>query len=902
MFKKTPISLSIDDVYKKTVEEVLSICSTRKSGLEPDEVVKSIDVYGRNILPEAKRRGYVRIFFDQFKSAVIYVLLSAAVIIALLGTVSDTIVILVVLLINAAVGVYQEGRAENTLLALKKMTETVNTVFRAGQELLIKDTELVVGDILILREGDKVGADARIIQSDNLIVDESILTGESLPIKKINDPINRNGLEVFDQFNMVFKGSTITGGIGQAVVTAVGTKTYIGTVSKELSGLDTDVPLKKNIADLSKTIIYIVFVLCALVFIVGILRGFSVKEMFIGVVALAVSAIPEGLPVTVTLILATGVHRMSKQNALVKKLQAVEALGQADVVATDKTGTLTHNQMQVERVWVGGEVFEVFGNGYDPHGVFYKDGFEIDPKLHEGLFMIAKQSAYVSGGSIAFDTDKKIWTRVSGDPTEVAFNVFAQKAGFQRTNLLEEFPLVKEIPFSSSTKYHSTIHRIQNGYNTAIVGAPEALLSQSIHVWNKNKIVPVTSELKEEIEKQIKEFSAYGYRVLSVAYRETKGDSFETDLEKLTFVGLVAISDTIRVEAAEAVQKAKAAGVKVVMITGDHKDTAQAIAARVSIYEEGDLVMLGSELDTLPRERILEMLPKVSVFARVTPEHKLKIVDLYRSSGKIIAMTGDGVNDALSIAAADLGISMGLIGTEVAKDASDIVLLDDNFKSIVSAIEEGRVIYKTIKKVVAYLFATSVGEILVIGGAIIIGYPLPITASQIIWLNFVTDGFLVIALAMEHRVGSVMKGKDKYAGKIIDVPMVIRMIMVGIVMMITGLYVFVTYQPTGRVYASTITLTLLAVIQWFNAWSFRSEHQSIFRTSLFSNIYMWYATIIVVLLQYTVVSYPPLQKIMGTTSLTLYDWILVVSLSLTVIVADEIRKLFIRTTYMIDKI
>ncbi len=882
------------ELHQVEVQEVLNRLHTDKEGLKESQVLTSREEYGENKLPEARGRGYIRIFIDQFKSAVIYVLFGAALVVALMGSITDASVIFVVLLINAIVGVYQEGKAENTLLALKKMTETAVTVYRAGKEVIVKDTELVVGDVLVLREGDKIGADARIIQSDQLIVDESILTGESIPVQKNPDAITKK-VEIFDQTNMLFKGTNVIGGTALAVVSSVGTQTYIGTVSKELSHLDTDVPLKRNIAELSKNIIYIVFILCALVFVVGILKGISPKEMFMGVVALAVSAIPEGLPVTVTLILATGVHRMSKRNALVKKLQAVEALGQADVIATDKTGTLTHNQMQVERVWVDGTVFAVSGTGYEPTGVFTKNSVEIDPKLHAGLFLLAKQSAYVSGGTVAYDTEKNMWERIAGDPTEVAFNVLAQKVGFSRVRLLEEFPLVKEIPFSSASKYHATIHSLPGGgYNTAIVGAPESLLSQSTHVWRGEKVERIEARVQEEIEKQIQEFSKEGYRVLSVAYKETKGDDFETDLSGLVFMGLVAISDAIREEASESVLKAKKAGVKVVMITGDHKDTAEAIATRVSIFEKGDLVITGSELDTLPKERILEMLPRVSVFARVSPEHKSIIVDLYRSAGKIIAMTGDGVNDALSIASADLGISMGKSGTEVAKEASDIVLLDDNFASIVSAIEEGRVIYRTIKKVVTYLLATSVGEILVIGGAIFLGYPLPISPSQIIWLNFVTDGFLVIALALEHNVGSVMVGKGKKKSVIVDTEMIWRMGLVGMVMCTTGLYVFSQYLPYGLTYASTVTLTLLAVIQWFNAWSCRSEHQSIFKTPIFTNRYMWYATIAVVLLQYLAIYYEPFQKLLGTMPISVYDWILVLILSGTVVIVDEIRKVYMR--------
>lgn len=932
--------------YTKDVQTVLSDLKTSTHGLTVYQVGESAKTYGANILPEAPKTSRFTIFLRQFQSSIIYILLVAATVVYILGEHIDASIILAVLIINAIVGTIQEGKAEDTLAALKNFATTTSTVIRDGVEDSIPDTELVVGDIMVLREGDKVGADARLIQITNLLMDESSLTGESEAVEKILEKIEDTAslaTESFKQRNMVFKGTTIQGGFALAVVTAVGVDTVIGNISGELSAITTEVPLKESIKKLSRWIILMVLLVGAFTFFIGLLKGYSVTSMISIVIAMSVSAIPEGLPITVTLILAAGVYRMGKKNALVKKLQAVEALGHADVIATDKTGTLTMNQMMIQQVFSGGTLYDVSGVGYEPKGTLTKDetyvsgqdvsnqnGFNqdsldvgnigdkmrttIDAKLHNELVVLGKISALVSNSPIVYDESKQIWKRVGGDPTESALTAFSQKLGFLKEEILGEMPLLAEVAFSSDTKYHAVLHK--DGVDTfyAVAGAPEVILYKCGQYLKNEKNHDMTIGEREQIEKAIQTMAGQGLRVIALATKKNPPKYAEEvgKLPELVFVGLVGISDALREGIFESVQQAQNAGITIVMITGDYIETAKAIAEKAGIYRTGDVALTGDDLASLTDDRLREVLPKVTVFARVTPEHKFKIVQLYRSLGKIIGMTGDGVNDALSLAAADLGIAMGKTGTEVAKEAADIILLDDNFKSIVSAIEEGRYIYHSIKKVITYLLATSVAEICIIVGALIAGYPLALQPSQIIWLNFITDGFLVLALAMEQNFAiskggpsagaNILKRPDSKSKSLITRSMQIRIVITALTMMIGTLAVFVAYlgsNPAGDgttdyMKATTMALTVLAVFQWFNAWSCRSEHHSIFSIPLFSNIYLVWSTGIILILQLLAVYWVPLQFILKTVPLNGVEWLVVFAVASSVIVVDEVRKLIQR--------
>lgn len=878
-----------------SLAEIFETLHSGEQGLEKNEVARRIQEYGPNKLPEEKNDGLAIIFLRQFQSPLIYILLAAGAVVFAMGEIIDGSIIFAVLLFNAIVGTIQEGRAQNTLLALKKFVETNATVLRDSKELIVPDSEVVPGDILMLIEGDKIPADARIITSNNLKIDEASLTGESEPVHKTADVLTQTDLPTAEQKNIIFKGTHIVAGSGKAIVVATGLNTAVGKIAKEIAAIDTEIPLKTNIRDLSRLIIVTVVSISVTFFSLGILLGKSFKEMFTTVVSLSVSIIPEGLPIVVTLVLATGVWRMSKRNALVKKLQAVEALGQARVIAVDKTGTITKNELTIQRVYVDGKFFTVGGIGYEPKGDIRLGENIIDPLNHPELLFAGKISAFCANAHAAYDPENKKW-RVFGDPTEAALAVFSEKIGFRKDDLERESPKIVEVPFDYKTKYHTTAHSVDGRVFLTVVGAPEVILKLASKQWDNGSYREISKKDNENLESIFLEMSQEGLRVLALAIKENTPKTFgQKDIRDLTFVGFVGMKDALRYEVKDAMQKATSAGIRVVMITGDHQLTAQSVAKEAEIYREGDESLTGQDIDAISDDELSQKLNKVSVFARVTPEHKLRIINAYRKRGEIVAMTGDGVNDAPSLVAADLGVAMGQMGTEVAKEASDIVLLDDNFGSIVSAVEEGRSIYKTIKKVILYLFSTSIGEVLTIAGALFLGYPLPLLAAQIIWLNFVTDGFLDVALAMEPKEEGLLRGNFERPKKyLVDKLMVQRMFFMAVPMMVGTLFLFKGYFEVDMVKAWTISLTTLAVFQWFNAWNCRHESKSIFKMNPFSNKFLVGATLIVVSLQLLVIYNPLMQKLMRTVSLELSEWLIIISIAVSIVLVEEIRKFFYR--------
>ncbi len=865
-------------------------------GLSVGEVTRRLREGGANTLPEKKPDTVWQIFLRQFKSPLIYLLLGAAGIVLAMGEIADGGIILAVLLFNAIVGTFQEGKAQNTLRALRRLVETKAIVLREEKELIIPDSEVVVGDILILPEGAKVAADARLILARNLRTDESSLTGESEPVDKIDGVLTGKDRQTADQTNMVWKGTTIVAGSGKAIVVATGVKTAIGKIAQAVSSISSDVPLKSNIERLSRAIIVVVFAVGLLIFLLGLFQGYSIRTMFSTVVSLAVSIIPEGLPIVMTLVLATGVWRMSKRNALVKELQAVEALGQANVIAVDKTGTITRNELVVQEVWVGGESYRIDGVGYEPKGEIRRSDVVIDPAESPGLLYAGKCAAFSATGRALYSEEESRW-RVSGDPTEAALFAFAQKVGYHKDTLEHGSPMLGELPFDYKLKYHGTLHNHEGRNFLTIVGAPEEILKLSHTIWREGAHHSLGEREREIIEKAVTEMSSKGLRVIAFAIDDNSHISTlqPEHIGKLTFLGLYGMKDALRVEVRDAMSRAKEAGIRVVMITGDHSLTARAIGKEAGIYQTGDLVLTGAEIDALSDLELAEKLAKTSIFARVTPEHKLRLINGYKKRGEIIAMTGDGVNDAPSLVAADLGVSMGKMGTEVAKEASDIILLDDNFGSIVSAVEEGRGIYQSIRRVILYLFSTSAGETLTLIGAMLLGLPIPLLAAQIIWLNFVTDGFLDMGLAMEPKEqGLLSRAFAKPKKYLVDGAMFRRIALVAIVMTIGTLYLFKDYVGADMTKAWTISLTTLAVFQWFNAWNCRSDTKSIFQMNLFSNKYLIGATAIVIALQILALHTPFLQSILHTTPLTLYEWVTIIIVASSILVAEEVRKAYAR--------
>ncbi len=870
-----------------SVSEALVELGSTEQGLASDEAKRRLVEYGYNELPEGKRDGLAIIFLRQFKSPLIFLLLIAAAAIFVSGETTDALVILFVLFFNAVVGAFQEGRAQNTFLALRKFIQGRAFVFRDHEEAIVSDRQLVPGDIVVLREGEKVPADVRIIASNTLRIDESALTGESLPKHKDAGPLEKKERGVSDRSNMAFKGTVVVSGNGKALVVATGLETFLGGIAQETLTIDADFPLKNDIRKLSQFVILFVLVVAFAIFVLGTLQGHALRETLQTIVALSVSVIPEGLPIVMTLVLASGVWRMSKKNVLVKKLQAIEVLGETKILAVDKTGTVTKNELAIESVYTDGSTFNIRGGGYEPKGEVFLNGAIVDPLNNPSLLLAGKIAALNSSASLIFHKGSRQW-KVAGDPTEGALLVFAKKIGFRQEALLAELPMIDEVPFDYEQKVHASLHGSPAGNLLAVTGSPEKILSLSQREMENGHLKEISAERRKEWGAVADAFSQRGLRVIGFAYQTLLDDHIEdASLKKLVFGGFFGIKDTLREEVKGAVRQVELSGMKVVMITGDHALTAQAIALEAGIYTEGDGVLDGSEIDTMSDAELSKAIAGVSVFSRVTPKHKLRIIEAYRSGGLVVAMTGDGVNDALSLSAADIGIGMGKIGTDVAKEASDVLLLDDNFGSIAHGVEEGRSILITIKKVILYLFSTNLGEVLVLLGALVIGLPLPILAAQILWLNLVTDGFLDIALAMEPE-----ESKKPFFVKtaLVDRFMIRRMVFMALPMALGTLFLFGLYYEDNLVKAWTVSLTTLAVFQWFNAWNCRSAEQSVFSLNPFSNKFLFGATFLVIALQLLAVYHPLFQKVLKTVPLDQSDWLMIVAVASSLLVVEEIRK------------
>lgn len=866
--------------YAKTKPELLAYFQAKPHGLTTADVAKRQSFFGLNTLPEAKQESLADLFLKQFRSPLIYLLLGAAGVVAAMGEYSDGSIIALVLLINACVGAYQEGRAARTLAALQKLATTQATVLRDGAEVVVRDADLVPGDILILREGEKVPADSRILTQASVRVNESSLTGESISVEKHAETIpTATPLPLTEQQNMLFRGTLVTAGNCTALVVATGPDTILGSISGQVLRMHHEIPLQKNIRHLANILILITFAISILLLLIGLSHGMAPREIFGVVISLAVSVIPEGLPIAVTLILASGVRRMSKQNALVKKLQAIEALGHVDIVAVDKTGTITKNEMTVTEVLIAGDRFTLTGQGYtEAGGVFLKDA-AVDPRRNNMLQIAALVFAFCGTARITRDSQTGEAT-IAGDPTDAALVIAAQKLGVIRDELIAANPLVEELPFDYGRKFHATVHRLGKNHFISAIGAVEAILS----------LCPQAQ--KRSILLQARNASKRGLRVLAFAYNP-KAKNTATSMPELQFGGLVCMSDPIIPEVAETVAQLRQAGIRTVMLTGDNAVTAQATAESAGIHTNKNTVLTSSHIATLEPAELRAHLATASVFARVTPADKLALVTSYGTAGHIIAMTGDGVNDAPALLGADIGMAMGRGGTEVAKEAADIVIVDNNFRSIAAAVAEGRNIYFTIRKVLVYLFSTSLGELCTVSAALILSLPLPLLAAQIIWLNFITDGFLTVALGMEPRTRETLARPQKPpSAYLLDVRSLSRVLVLGVVMAAATLAIFL-HDTSTLLHRQTMALTTLAVIQWFNAWNTRTEG-SIFTSKPWRNPYLIAATSIVACLHLLAVYWQPLQQILKTSPLSVHDWLLVLLASSSVLIADEAYKLATR--------
>src|SRR3989344_5912372 len=835
-------------------------------GLTEQKTEEKRKEFGANILASKKKESTISIFIKQFRSPLIYILIFAASLVILLGQKTDALVIIAVIAMNAIIGTIQEGKARNSLERLRNLTKHKALVRRDSQELLISSEEIVPGDILVLHEGYRVSADSRIIKSEGLTVDEAILTGEAYPVPKIPDVINKENLVIGDQRNMLLSGTKISSGYGEAVVVAIGLDSELGRISKDL--LETSslpLPLEKKVSRLSHQIAIAVGVIAGVVFVSGLLRGIPTREIFGVVVGLSVSIIPEGLPVVVTVVLAKGVWRMAKAKAIVRQMAAVEAMGSADTLLVDKTGTITTGSMLIKQAFFDGERLTVQGSGYIPEGDIKGD----NPVSKEKLKKLLKLT-YLSLKADVVKEDGD-WKPI-GDPTEAAIAVLCRKAGLSKMQLQREYKTIAARPFDSKKRYlEATFAKGKETWNV-FVGAPDFL----------SKSLKIDHNLIQEYHK----LTDLCLRVVGVAM-------FGPGNKELFAFALFAIDEEIRPNVDKSIEEAKKAGFRVAMMTGDFPATGKSIAQEVGIFQKGDKVLSGEDIEKMSETELAELIDKVSVFARITPLHKLKIVNAFKKKGHVVAMTGDGVNDGPALQAANLGIGLGS-GTQVAKDASDIVLVDNNFSTITAAIAEGRGIYLTLKKVILYLFSTSFGEVLVISAAILLGLPLPLVAVQIIWLNFVTDGFLDISLAQDPPEDNLLSQKVGIKN-LIDNLMLGRIFLMGFAMLVATLPIFYFYTThSSLTYARSMALLTLSIIQWFNALNIRSREQSLFKMPLTNNWFLIGAFIIVFSLQLFAIHTPLGNKLLHTTPLALNDWLIAALASSLIIIFEELRKIFAR--------
>jgi len=869
--------------YQQSVQEVIKRFWTLPTGLSKQEAKARLEKYGPNSLLEKEGKPPLLLFLEQFKSFLVIILIIATFVSAFLGETIDAIVIFVIVILNAVFGFLQEFKAGKAIEALKRMTAPVAVVLRDSVEQKIPASELVLGDILILSAGDRIPTDARLIEAVNLKVDESSLTGESTSVEKIVTPLPKE-CTVADRKNMVFMNTTITYGRGKAVVSSTGLNTQIGKIAEMLEREEEETtPLEAQLDVFGKKLGIAVLIICALVAIAGTLSGNPPIEMFLVGVSLAVAAVPEGLPAIVTVTLALGLTRMVKKNAIVRKLQAVETLGSANVICSDKTGTLTKNQMTVTEIYTNKKI-QVTGTGYDTKGDFLVGGKKVQPDSHLTLLLQAAAAC----------NDSRVQSgRIVGDPTEASLVVAAAKAGFTKYELDKRFKRVGEVPFDSSRKRMSTIHKEDGTYYIFSKGAPDILLSKCSRIRKGDKVLRLTEKDKAAIQAQNNLMAKKALRVLMIAYREAKTGTSQADkVEKdLIILGLVGMIDPPRPEVIDAVRLCRKAGIRPVMVTGDHIITAEAIAKEIGILEKGQRALTGAELNDMSDQDLEKIVDEVSVFGRVSPEHKVRILEALQRKGHIVAMTGDGVNDAPALKSADIGVAMGLSGTDVAKGASDMILTDDNFASIVSAVEEGRGIYDNIRKFIKYLLSANSGEVLTMFFGTMLGFPLPLVPVQLLWINLVTDGLPAMALGVDPKEDGLMERKPRHKDShFLDRAMMTHIPIVGITMCITVLTMFAIGLPAGIEKARTFAMTTLMLTQMFNALTCRSESHSAIKAGLFKNKYLIGAIITSILLQIAVVHAAPLQVLFKTTSMTLFEWLRIILVSSIVFYIIEGEK------------
>ena len=882
--------------YDEAADAVLKALNTSEAGLSSEEAENRLEKYGKNELKEEEKTSVVKLFLSQFKSFLIVILMVAALISAFLGELIDAFVIMFTVFLAGVLGFVQEYRAEESIKLLKSLTSPEALVVRDGKEVKIPSALLVPGDILLLQTGDRIPADARLLEVLSLKIDESPLTGESVPVGKSTDVFPLETPEP-DRKNIAYTGTAVAYGRGKAVITATGMNSAFGRLAGLLGEIERErTPLQEKLDQFGRWLGIATLVVVAFVAVLGVLQGFSPFEMFLWGVALAVAAIPEALPAVVTVGLALGVRRMVKRHALVRKLPSVETLGSTNIICTDKTGTLTQNKMTVEKVYVNGAVLNVTGRGYEPVGDFFRGDEPVSKDAHLHKLLVA--------GALCNDAgiiqEEEVWD-ITGDPTEGALVVAAAKAGIWKTALEEKHRRTGEVPFSSERKMMTTLNNSKDGLYAYSKGAPEVILASCAKIFLGGHEEQLTPEIRQEILDTLHEMANQTLRVMGFAYCKVAENTLPEEAEKeMVFAGLMGMRDPPREEVKVAIATCADAGIRTVMITGDHKITAFAIARELGIFLEGDLVLTGTELDAVDDRKFEEIVEKISVYARVYPEHKLKVVEALKKKGYVVAMTGDGVNDAPALKAADMGIAMGITGTDVSKEASSMILTDDNFASIVSAVEEGRNILKNIKNFIAYGLTCHIGVVLIVLVGVLAWQILPVIAVQILWINLITDGLPPMALSLEAPDRGLMKQEPRKSTEgLVSKRMIIASLGLGSLIAIQSLGVLYWALNNGVSLPKiqTLVFTLVVISLMFNAFNWRSDRNSIFSLGIFTNRSLIYAVLSTVLLQLAAIYVPIMQTAFRTVPLSFFDWAMIIPLASTTLIAMEITKYLEKRTH-----
>ena len=869
-----------------TVVDTLDQLHSSPAGLSVDEAAKRLAEFGPNELQVKGRVSPWTILLEQFKNILIVILLLATALSAFLGHGVEAIAITVIVLFAVILGFIQEFRAERAIEALREMAAPLATVIRSDREERIPARDLVPGDLVLLATGDKVPADVRLIEAVNLQTVEAALTGESAPVEKHSDRLDGETLPIADQKNMAFAGTAVTYGRGRALIVATGMATEFGKIARMLEEVDTvKTPLQKNLDRIGKSLARAAFAVVFVIVALGLFRGQPFVEMLIFGVALAVAVVPEALPAVVTISLALGVKRMVRRNALVRRLPAVETLGSTSVICSDKTGTLTKDEMTVRRLYVAGHTIEVSGTGYEPSGAFSQNGIATSDAP---VSMLLRAAALASDARVEQRNGSGAW-EVKGDPTEGALVVVAAKAGLNKLELDAQFARVSEIPFTAETKRMTTLHNTPSGVVAYAKGAPEVIVQSCASQLTQAGVEPLDDARRAEVLEQARKMAGEALRVLAIAYKPNA--VIEQAESEMTLLGLVGMIDPPRPEAKAAVSMCEEAGIKVIMITGDHPLTAKAVAEELGISKGGRIVN-GVELEALDDKQLEKEVESIEVCARVSPAHKLRVVSALQNRGQVVAMTGDGVNDAPALKKADIGIAMGITGTDVSKEAAAMTLTDDNFASIVAAVEEGRGIFSNIKKYLMYLLSSNIGEIGLMAGATLAGLPLPLTAVQILYVNLATDGLPALALAVDPPERGLMQQPPRNSRRgIFTRPVVLLMIAGGVWSALVNLGLFTWALNSGRSVAEAMTMTFvsLVLIQFFKAYNFRSDRHSVLRQP-FANKWLNIAILWELVMLGLILYVPLLERVFGTIALSAQDWLIITAAAFTVSPVLELVK------------